>query len=34
MPGSLYYTDVPQTVDGEMNNRDAIRYFSARPAKP
>lgn len=25
-PGALYYNDVPQTVDGEFNNRDAIRY--------
>ncbi|MDL2279405.1 hypothetical protein LJC15_01910, partial [Desulfovibrio sp. OttesenSCG-928-G11] len=25
-PGALYYSDVPQTVDGEFNNRDAIRY--------
>jgi hypothetical protein len=26
MPGALYYSDVPQTVDGEFNNRDAIRF--------
>lgn len=26
MPGVLFYTDVPQTVDGEFNNRDAIRF--------
>ena len=25
-PGALYYSDVPQTVDGEFNNRDAIRF--------
>lgn len=25
-PGALYYSDVPQTVDGEFNNRDAIKY--------
>lgn len=32
-PGALYYTDVPQTVDGEMNNRDAIRYFTEHGSK-
>ena len=26
MPGALYYSDVPQTVDSEFNNRDAIRF--------
>lgn len=25
-PGVLFYNDVPQTRDGEINNRDAIRY--------
>ena len=25
-PGALYYTDVPQSTDAEMNNRDALRY--------
>ena len=26
-PGALFYTDLPQSIDGEFNNRDAIRYF-------
>ena len=26
IPGALYYSDVPQTVDAEFNNRDAIRF--------
>ena len=31
-PGALFYSDVPQTVDGEFNNRDAIR-FRVRPGQ-
>lgn len=31
-PGALYYSDVPQTVDAEFNNRDAIRYFTNKKA--
>lgn len=26
VPGALYYTDIPQSADAEMNNRDALRY--------
>lgn len=26
IPGALYYTDIPQSADAEMNNRDALRY--------
>jgi hypothetical protein len=32
-PGALYYSDVPQTVDGEFNNRDAIRFRVRAAAK-
>jgi hypothetical protein len=27
MPGALFYTDIPQSIEAEFNNRDAIRYF-------
>lgn len=27
MPGALYYTDVPQSRDAEINNRNAIRFM-------
>ncbi len=27
-PGLLFYNDVPQTLDAEINNRDAIRFFA------
>ena len=30
MPGALFYTDVPQTMDAIYNNRDAIRFFVNR----
>lgn len=33
IPGALYYTDIPQSVDAEVNNRDAIRYFTGKPKK-
>jgi hypothetical protein len=26
-PGVLFYSEVPQTRDAEMNNRDSIRYL-------
>jgi hypothetical protein len=26
IPGVLFYSEVPQTRDAEMNNRDSIRY--------
>lgn len=29
-PGVLFYNDVPQTRDGEINNRDAIKYGAKR----
>lgn len=29
-PGVLFYNDVPQTRDGEVNNRDAIKYGARR----
>lgn len=28
VPGVLFYNDVPQSLDAEINNRDAIRFFS------
>jgi hypothetical protein len=28
IPGALYYTDVPQSSDAEMNNRDAVRFLA------
>lgn len=33
-PGALYYSDVAQSLDSEVNNRDAIRYFVSRQTKP
>jgi hypothetical protein len=27
IPGALYYTDVPQSTDAEVNNRDAVRFL-------
>ena len=30
LPGALFYNDVPQTLDAETNNRDAIRFFSGK----
>lgn len=33
-PGALYYSDVPQSLDSEVNNRDAIRFFVANHFKP
>lgn len=33
-PGALYYSDVAQTNDAEMNNRDGIRYFVRRGVAP
>ena len=33
-PGALYYTDVAQSTDAEMNNRDSIRYFVRRGVGP
>ena len=29
-PGALYYSDVAQSLDSEINNRDAIRFFVAK----
>ena len=29
-PGVLFYNDVAQTRDGEINNRDAIKYDARR----
>lgn len=31
-PGALYYSDVPVTVDAEINNRSTVRYFGAKPS--
>ena len=33
-PGALYYTDVPQSNEAEMNNRDSIRYFTDKRVGP
>ncbi|MDR2744924.1 MAG: hypothetical protein LBB66_07015 [Desulfovibrio sp.] len=33
-PGALYYTDVAQSNDAEMSNRDSIRYFARRGVGP
>jgi hypothetical protein len=33
-PGALYYTDVAQSSDAEMNNRDSIRYRARRGVGP
>ncbi|MDR2056218.1 MAG: hypothetical protein LBQ10_10185 [Desulfovibrio sp.] len=33
-PGALYYTDVTQSNDAEMNNRDSLRYFARRSVGP
>ena len=33
-PGALYYTDVAQSTDAEMNNRDSLRYFARRSVGP
>ena len=33
-PGALYYSDVAQSLDSEINNRDAIRFFVTNRAKP
>ncbi|MDR1660476.1 MAG: hypothetical protein LBR94_09125 [Desulfovibrio sp.] len=33
-PGALYYTDVAQSSDAEMNNRDSIRYVARRSVGP
>lgn len=27
IPGALYYTDVPQSQEAEVNNRNAIRFY-------
>jgi hypothetical protein len=26
-PGAMFYNDVPQSIEAQMSNRDAIRYF-------
>jgi hypothetical protein len=28
-PGALYYTDIDQSTEAEMHNRDSLRYRSA-----
>jgi hypothetical protein len=33
-PGALYYTDVAQSNDAEMNNRDSIRYLARHGVSP
>jgi hypothetical protein len=33
MPGALYYTDVPQSTDAEVNNRNTIRFMVNRESK-
>lgn len=33
-PGALYYSDVAESLDSEINNRDAIRFFVTNPSKP
>ena len=33
-PGALYYSDVAQSLDSEINNRDAIRFFVTNRSKP
>jgi hypothetical protein len=33
IPGALYYTDVPQSTDAEMNNRDAVRFLAPGKGK-
>lgn len=34
MPGALYYNDVPQTRDAEVNNRDSIRFLVPQRTQP
>ncbi|MDR1777936.1 MAG: hypothetical protein LBR31_08945 [Desulfovibrio sp.] len=33
-PGALYYSDVAQTNEAEMSNRDAVRYFARSGVSP
>jgi len=32
-PGAMFYNDVPQSIEAQMSNRDAIRYFVRQKQK-